>query len=278
MSMLIRILKSLRDGSFAIKVLNRFSRVKYVPAPEPSVDPVDKYIAKHYLGDGWRSWSSDAKKVWIQFSPIFDKFEIHTIAYVGANEGTTALALDEAFAGLEFYLLEPVPQVFETLVRNTTNHRNMRCLNVAAGAEEAWCDMFVDGYSPASSLLRYEPTALQEFPFLGKQVIAKVHVKPLDNILRDCEAGDVDLLLMDVQGYEDKVLQGANRTIKSCKVVISELSLQPLYVGSSTFGSVYQALVGEGFQLQYLVNPLTGVSHQILQIDGVFVRDSVQTR
>ncbi len=78
---------------------------------------------------------------------------------------------------------------------------------------------------------------------------------------------------MDVQGYENEVLLGAQETLKSCKVVISELSLQALYRGSSTLDSVYQTLVHQGFQLQYLINPMQGVSHQILQIDGIFVRE-----
>jgi hypothetical protein len=77
---------------------------------------------------------------------------------------------------------------------------------------------------------------------------------------------------MDVQGYENEVLLGAKETLKSCKAVISELSLQTLYGGSSTFDSVYQVLVHQGFQLQYLLNPMQGKSLQILQIDGIFVR------
>lgn len=268
MSKLSRVLQSVRDGSFAIRVLNRFSRIKYVPAPEVAVN---RYIAEHYLDNGWKSLSSRAKKVWIQFHPIFDYFEIHTIAYVGANNGTVALALDEAFPGIKFYLIEPVPHVFQGLVENVSSCPNMRCFNVAAGAERGWSDMFVDDFSPASSLLPYEPIALGEYPFLGKQTTVKVKVEPLDDIVKNGGAANVDLVVMDVQGYEDKVLQGAKRTLQKCKVVISELSLQVLYVGSSTFDSVYQTLAEEGFQLRYLVNPMEGTSHQILQIDGVFV-------
>lgn len=274
MSKLTRVLQSVRDGSFAIKVLNRFSRIKYVPAPEVAVN---RYMAEHYPDNGWKSLSSRARKVWIRFHPIFDNFEIHTIAYVGANNGTVALALDQVFPGLEFYLVEPAPHVFQELVENVSSCPNMRCFNVAAGAERGWSDMFVDDFSPASSLLPYEPLALEEYPFLGKQTTVRVKVEPLDDIVMKGGATNIDLVIMDVQGYEDRVLQGAKQTLRDCKAVISELSLQALYVGSSTFDSVYQTLAQEGFQLQYLVNPMEGTSHQILQIDGVFVRKQPET-
>ena len=81
------------------------------------------------------------------------------------------------------------------------------------------------------------------------------------------------MLLMDVQGYEDEVLRGAETTLAACKVVVSELSLQALYQGSSTFDSVYQTLAHRGFRLRYLLNPIEGTSRRVLQIDGVFIRE-----
>ena len=270
MPVLSRIVESLRDGSFAVKVLNRLSHIKYVPV----ADNADTYIANHYRRDGWKSLSPPARKAWLEFSPVFNIYKVGTVVYAGANVGATALALDDAFPGREFYLLEPVPQTFQDLVRNTMTRKNMHCINVAAGVDEGAQDMFVDSYSPASSLLPYESIALEEYPFLGKQVMARVCVKPLDDILRDCGVGSTDMLVMDVQGYEDKVLQGGKQTLKSCKVVVSELSLQALYRGSSTFDSVYQFLGSQGFRLRYLLNPMKGKSNQILQIDGVFVRES----
>ena len=159
------------------------------------------------------------------------------------------------------------------LVINVGSRSNMLCANVAAGTKAKCERMYIDSFSAASSLLPYESLALQEYPFLGSQIVQEVQVKPLDDILQSCEAEDVDPLIMDAQGYEDEVPRGASRTLKSCKVVMSELSLQTLYVGSSTFDSVYQALVREGFRPRYLINPNEGASHQVLQIDGIFVRE-----
>lgn len=271
MNLITRIIKAIQNGSVAFKLLNRISSVKYVPGPE---NEINQYLAKHYpLGDAWRTLSPSGRKIWMQFNPIFDHHEIQTIAYVGANEGNTALALNEAFPGRVFYLFEPVPGTFDILVEETKQYKNMHCYNIAAGSKEEYHQILVDEYSPASSLLPYQPIAVIEYPFLGKQHSINVQVRPLDMVFQQNKIDQVDMLLMDVQGYENEVLLGAKETLKTCKVVISELSLQSLYKGSSTFDSVYQVLVRQGFQLQYLINPMQGESHQILQIDGIFVRN-----
>ncbi|MGH2395913.1 MAG: FkbM family methyltransferase [bacterium] len=210
----------------------------------------------------------------VEFASLFSEYRIQTIAYAGANVGATALALDDAFQGLELYLLEPVPEVFEVLVGNVGDRRNMHCLNVAAGAEDGWYEMFVDSHSTASSLLPLEPVALEEHPYLGKQTRARVRVRPLDDVLTECGSGRIDMLIMDVEGYENEVIRGARRTLDSCRLVMSELNVQPIHAGSSTLDSVYPALVREGFQLAYILNPKIGESQRILQVDGVFVRES----
>jgi len=233
----------------------------------------DKYFAENYPGHDWRKISPTARSILIEFSPFFTNKKIHTIAYVGAHDGTMAIAINEVFPGCTFYLFEPVPDVYEKLVQHAESHNNMYCINSAVGDKEELLDMYVDSFSPASSILPYESIALQEYPFLGKINNTKVHVNTLDKLLKNNSVSAVDLLIMDVQGYEDNVLEGAKQTLKTCKVVISELSLQKLYSGSSTFNSVYQTLISKGFKLQYLLNPMKGKSRTILQIDGVFIRE-----
>jgi len=269
MSLIARILKSLQDGSFVIKLFNRISRIQYVPSPEADIDNV---LAKQYPREVWKKLSNDAKQILINLSPIFTKIEIQNIAYVGAHKGEIALAMDKAFPRRNFYLIEPVPGTFQELTANVSSRTNMKCFNLAAGADNEELEIFVDDFSPASSFLPYKEMAIQEFPFLGHGRTLKVRVKTLDHILDESGAGKIDLLIMDVQGYEDKVLQGAVKTIKNCKIIVSELTLQEIYLGGSTFDSVYQTLVREGFHLRQFMNPITGANRRILQIDGIFVR------
>gem|GEM_PF-642101 len=271
-SALARLAASVRDGTLPLKILNRLSRVQYVHGPQVAID---RYLERHCTCEGWQRLSAAARTALVQYHPLFRTHAIRTVVHVGAHAGAMALALDEAHPGLEFHLLEPQPDVFRELAERTRHRSNMHCLNVAAGTKEGRQAMYVDAFSQASSLLAYAPLALEEFPFLETRGAAEVPVRPLDAVLDEQRVDQMDLLILDVQGYEDEVLRGAGRRLRTCGAVVAELSLQPLYVGSSTFDSVYQALVSEGFALRYLWNPAEGESRQVLQVDGVFVRDAV---
>ena len=265
-----RIFKSIQDGSFPIKLLNHISRTKYVPSQEVFID---EFLTEHYSGEEWKKLSLKAKQIWIDLYPVFTQVDIRQITYVGAHDGEVALGIDEAFPSRRFILIEAVPTTFRKLMSRVSSRSNMKCVNVAAGSEDKTVDMFVDDFSAASSILPYTERTIKEFPFLGHGKKMNVRVKPLDGILKEHAVERTDMLILDVQGYEDKVLSGASLTLKACKVVMSELSLQDLYLGTSTFDSVYRLLLGQGFCMRYLVNPIRGSSHAILQIDGIFVRE-----
>jgi len=261
---------SFLDGTFIIKIYNRLAHVQYVPEVKPDID---QYGAKHYPGHRWNALPPSAKRAWINFWPLFKQTKIKTIAYVGANDGQIAVDIDDAFPGISFYLIEPVPHIFNSLVRKIDGRKNMHAVNMAAGNQCTYQEMYVDSFGPASSLLPYQPIATEEFPFLGKQEMVRVETCPLDKILIEQRAKPIDMIIMDVQGYEDIVLKGAEQTLDQCKAVVSELSLQPLYKNSSVFDSVYQVLIAKGFRLNYLINPICGINRNILQIDGIFLRE-----
>jgi hypothetical protein len=57
-----------------------------------------------------------------------------------------------------------------------------------------------------------------------------------------------DLLAMDTQGYELEVLKGATETLKSVKVVYTEVSNVPLYEGSALVDDIDEFLQPYGFK------------------------------
>jgi len=257
-----------------IKWLEALRSTRNVLKSPKQVDPVDKLLAINRQDVDWRSWSNLTKRLWLQFHSVVDMCAPNNLVYIGANNGKKALALNEAFPGLDLYLIEPAPSTFELLIANTADRTNIHCVNVALGEYSGHAEMFVDNFSPASSLLHYEDLAIQEFPFLGRGETATVKILPLDELLLKLNVASADWIIMDVQGYEDNVLRGARHSIQSCRLMISELSFQKLYANSSTFDSVYQFMIQQGFFLHQIVEPIKGDSSIILQIDGVFVRRS----
>lgn len=148
------------SNTIIIKGLEALRTTRNVLGSPKQVDPVDKLLAINRPGDDWRSWSNLTKRLWLQFHSVVDMCGPNILVYIGANNGKKALALNEAFPGLDLYLIEPVPSTFELLIANTAGRTNIHCVNVALGEYSGHAEMFVDNFSPASSLLHYEDLAI----------------------------------------------------------------------------------------------------------------------
>ena len=82
----------------------------------------------------------------------------------------------------------------------------------------------------------------------------------------------MDLLKVDVQGFEQAVLSGARRVLESTRAVLIEANLQSHYVGDDTFPSLWNSLASQGFSFWSLSLPYTGSGGKALWADAVFVK------
>lgn len=269
MSTLKKLLDAARDGSLAVRLLNRFSKTKYGPITEPTATEA---LKKFCPNGEWTRLSPGARSVWLKLHELFQREDIRTVVWVGACDGDDVVLLNEAFPGREIHVLEPVAASFHQLCNNVAPFPNIHPWQVAAGAEEAELEMYVDEFQAASSLLPYESVTLERFPFLGKQRREKVQVRPLDELVTEWGCNAVDYMVVDVQGFEDKVLSGGAKTLAGCRAVSIELSLQQFYSQSSTFESIYDVLAAAGFKLRGVTMAHRDSRGLISQLDGLFLR------
>ncbi len=100
-----------------------------------------------------------------------------------------------------------------------------------------------------------------------------VPIRRLDGVLTGVEMDPDVLLKLDVQGFEDRVLDGAPRVLAKSQVVITEVSFEPLYHDQASFEDIYDRLRQAGFVLHgawsQLLHPTDG---RILQADAIFLR------
>ena len=71
----------------------------------------------------------------------------------------------------------------------------------------------------------------QSFPFAIKEKTEVIEVRRLSNVVRELNLRDPLLLKLDVQGFEDRVIAGGEDVVARAKIIIIEVSFQPLYEG-----------------------------------------------
>jgi FkbM family methyltransferase len=112
-----------------------------------------------------------------------------------------------------------------------------------------------------------------------------VSTSRLDEVLAD--AGPVDFLKLDIQGFELPVLQHAQAVLQRTNVVHCEVSFAPIYAGQALFSEIETLLRGLGFYLLDFHSlcryPSIGARGQLSRDrlgwgDAVFLREPEQIR
>jgi FkbM family methyltransferase len=200
---------------------------------------------------------------------------IETIIDVGANVGQFAREALSLFPAARVLSFEPVPEAFRALSAwaATTNGR-VTALNVAVGERNGEIQMFKHAdFTASSSLLQTTGTCEDLFPQTSKQEQINVRLSTLDAALEGQDLRRPVLLKLDVQGYEDRVIRGASKTLGAASAVIVEVDIAPLYKEQASFKDLVVALDGHGFRFSGTLDQLLRRDGHAISCDAVFLRD-----
>jgi FkbM family methyltransferase len=206
---------------------------------------------------------------------LLQSYQIDTVLDIGANLGHFALEL-RGDIGYSRHILsfEPLSQVFESLKANAKDDPAWDVFNYAIGDVEEKREINIAGNSLSSSLLNILPSHLESAPdssYIGKEVI---EIRTLDAIFGDlCKSAKNIYMKIDTQGFEKKVLEGAENSLARIDTVQVEMSLVPLYDGGLLFDEMCIFMHQKGYTLVAIENGFSDpASGQLLQIDGIFHR------
>ena len=137
---------------------------------------------------------------------------------IGANIGYYVL-LESKCVGSEgnIIAIEPSPINFECLKKNITSLKieNVQAYNIAAGEKDGTINFLI--YEGAGNSCMVIPEG-QESRWPGKLI--EVHVRKMDSFLLELGINKIDFLRMDVEGYENNVLEGLTQILKYSKPII----------------------------------------------------------
>ncbi len=196
-----------------------------------------------------------------------------TILDVGANRGMFSKTAHHVFPGAEIYAFEPLQDCYQNLCKLKNRIERFECYNVALADGAGESVIHRSDYSESSSLLPMAQLHKEAFPYTATIHQEKIEKQTLDSILAGRSVRRPVLMKLDVQGYENLVLEGAEQVLKCTDYIMCELSFVPLYEGQVLFDEMYRQLTSAGFQFTGQVAELRHPrSLQVLQIDGLFTR------
>lgn len=164
---------------------------------------------------------------------LLDYHHIDLILDVGANTGQYYKFLrDSGYSG-RVVSFEPLSDAYSQLTKISKKHQGWEIApQTAIGNQEGEISINIAGNSQSSSLLPMldsHKTACPESTYIGSQT---VKIARLDRIAPHyIGSSNTIFLKVDVQGYEQQVLEGSTGILSQVKGIQLEMSLVPLYQG-----------------------------------------------
>lgn len=182
---------------------------------------------------------------------FIDRFSVNTVVEVGARDGLDAINLAKFFPNAVIHTFECNPDTVNTCKQNITNSKQNNIIFINKGLSDVETELPFYSYkldnSGASSFYKridFDQT---------QQLTGVINVIRLKDYIQE----NIDLLCLDVQGFELNVLKGSD--LSKIKYVIMEepnpiintsylpSNLYSKYIGAPTPAEIKQFMIDNGF-------------------------------
>jgi len=216
-----------------------------------------------------------ARKESIEFLGLLKSYNIDLVLDVGANIGQTAnFFLRSDYKG-KLVSFEPLSSAYERLKKMSKNNPNWEIAEKCAiGDRDGEIEINISNNSQSSSVLPMLKNHIEAVPdsfYVGTE---KVKLFRLDTIAPQYTRNSHAVFLkIDVQGFEENVLDGCSEIMPKIKGIQIELSFIPLYEGQKLFIDLFEKIQKMGFDLYKLLPVVLDRKGRILQADCIFFRE-----
>jgi FkbM family methyltransferase len=199
---------------------------------------------------------------------------ITVVLDVGAHIGDYASSLRQFGYKGRIESFEPLARAHAELSARAASDPFWTCHRLALGDSSGTLTLHVAGNEVSSSALEMLPRHVDGDPGSSYVGSEQVRVGTLDG-LDLTDASDRAYLKADVQGFEQRVLAGAARTLESVRLLEVELSLVQLYEAGPLFAEMLEYLKDLHFQPIWFERAFIDAdTGRLLQVDGIFAKDT----
>jgi FkbM family methyltransferase len=197
---------------------------------------------------------------------------------VGANIGQTLTEFKQLWPKAEVHCFEPLVEFYNKLHTTSANYNKVICNNFALSDTRSESKTFyyhkvqpmLSGFEQINinskdSVAINDPklAGLKQNEFVDNvNDTTTVRTETLDYYMGYNDIDHVDILKMDIQGAEPKVLKGAKERLGNFDIILTELNFYDLYKKQVSFYDIEQYLKPAGFKLfdisHISKNPING--------------------
>ena len=162
---------------------------------------------------------------------------------VGAHHGQTTLHFRKAFPTASIHSFEPTDENFEKLKANTKGKRQIRINKLALGNAQTMVNMNVGNSDLSHQIIRNQNEELDP------RKAPSVRMETIDSYIKANKITRIDLLKIDVEGYELEVLKGAKDALRSgsIKAILAECDFDPKDGQHTYFNDLWDYLRSKNF-------------------------------
>ena len=175
----------------------------------------------------------------------------------------------------EFHCFEPDPVLGKSLEQKFSGNPQVHIVQAALGDVAGKAKFNINVSRPTNSLLPLSESLQPDIRRLGQLVEqVEVEVTTIDEYCRANSIEHVDVIKLDLQGYDYLALKGAKTTLEKTKVVLVEVLFKEIYNGCHGFPDVLNLMIDQGFKLHTLCGLHYGKAGGLLWADAIFTKSS----
>lgn len=200
-----------------------------------------------------------------------------TIFDVGAHIGKKTIKFREYFPNATVFCFEPFDVSFERL--KSAKIENTKCFNFGFSDKVEMSEFKVNKWPPTNSLLPLSDKAQETWgnhPGMVPVGSVTCQFETLDNFIKLNDIKHINILKIDVQGAEFKVLEGGKKSLKQGVVglVMMEIILGDSYKGQKSLSYYLDVMDTFGFKLHNMCDQEFEHTGQLLYFDAIFKHKS----
>lgn len=197
--------------------------------------------------------------------------ELGVVVDVGANVGEWTAGVLLVAEPRQVLVFEPSPQVFPIVRDRFAGHPRVTAVQAAVGDHDGTTPFYVTNHSHNASVLKPRED-VQDLLDRGGEIRRRVDVDMVRLDAALAATAHIDIVKVDVQGFERSVLAGASATLQRTSWVLLEANFVSLYEGDLLLPELHVLMVEAGFALANVSRPYVR-DGRALFVDALYRRD-----